>query len=118
MIFVLFFINYINCYSEMSAKTKKEAPQKDKKTKKITFKDKGCQTTRGNKIQIEVEDLTSEGTFYQVNYQLIQELSGKIIQLTKLKMILKSDLSENFQLSIDFRIIINIDFLRGNFKRG
>lgn len=46
----------------MSEKTKKEAPKKDKKIKKIIFKDKACQTARGNKIKIEVEDLTSEGT--------------------------------------------------------
>ncbi|XP_053988010.1 geminin isoform X2 [Hylaeus anthracinus] len=31
------------------------------KRKKITLKDKGVQTARGNKIKIEVEDLTSEG---------------------------------------------------------
>ncbi|XP_076627595.1 geminin DNA replication inhibitor isoform X1 [Colletes latitarsis] len=34
--------------------------QDDSKRKKITFRDKGVQTARGDKIKIEVEDLTSE----------------------------------------------------------
>lgn len=43
----------------------KEKPKIDEKPKrkKIVLKDKAVQTTRGGKIKIEVEDLTSEGIF-------------------------------------------------------
>lgn len=43
--------------------TKKEVPKKDnKKTQKLTHKDKVWQAPRGSgKIKIEVDDLTSEG---------------------------------------------------------
>lgn len=37
-----------------------EKPKHDPKRKKVTFKDRGVQTARGNKIKIEVQDLTSE----------------------------------------------------------
>ncbi|CAG5089550.1 Protein of unknown function [Cotesia congregata] len=59
--------------NEMSEKTKKEAPKKDKKIKKIIFKDKACQTARGNKIKIEVEDLTSEAGPSEDYWQVLAE---------------------------------------------
>ncbi|XP_057320868.1 geminin [Microplitis mediator] len=94
---------------EMSAKTKKEAPQKDKKTKKLTFKDKACQTTRGNKIQIEVEDLTSEAGPSENYWEVLaerrrialddaleenQELTQRIAKLEEEKKIYKEMLDE------------------------
>lgn len=42
--------------SEVTEKPKNDMP----KRKKITYKDKAVQTARGEKIKIEVEDLTSE----------------------------------------------------------
>ncbi|CAD6230966.1 GSCOCG00006900001-RA-CDS [Cotesia congregata] len=66
-------IKFNNSFSEMSEKTKKEAPKKDKKIKKIIFKDKACQTARGNKIKIEVEDLTSEAGPSEDYWQVLAE---------------------------------------------
>ncbi|XP_076654650.1 geminin DNA replication inhibitor isoform X2 [Halictus rubicundus] len=45
-----------------------EKPKHDTtKRKKVTLKDKAVQTARGDKILIEVEDLTSEGTIRDIN---------------------------------------------------
>lgn len=52
------YLNYILFFSEVNEKSKNDEKPK---RKKVTLKDKAVQTARGEKIKIEVEDLTSEG---------------------------------------------------------
>ncbi|XP_043281853.1 geminin [Venturia canescens] len=54
---------------EMADKTKTET----QKRKKVAFRDKGVQTTRGEKIKIEVEDLTSDAGPSEQYWEVLAE---------------------------------------------
>lgn len=54
---------------EMGDKTKTEMQRR----KKITFKDRGCQTGNGEKITIELEDLTSEAGPSEQYWEVLAE---------------------------------------------
>ncbi|XP_011311984.1 geminin [Fopius arisanus] len=73
---------------EMSAKPKGDS---GKKLKKSTHKDKACQTARGDKIKIEVEDLTSEAGPSENYWQVLAE---------RRRIALDDALEENKELSV------------------
>lgn len=59
---------------EMSEKTNIETSKKDKKIKsKVKYQDKACQTPRGGKIQIEIEDLTCDAGPSENYWQVLAE---------------------------------------------
>ncbi|XP_076673937.1 geminin DNA replication inhibitor isoform X1 [Andrena cerasifolii] len=72
--------------AEVTEKPKHDAP----KRKKITFKDKGVQTARGEKIKIEVEDLTSEAGPSENYWEVLAE---------RRRIALQDALEENKELS-------------------
>ncbi|XP_034946267.1 uncharacterized protein geminin [Chelonus insularis] len=106
---------------EMSEKMKSEVLKKDNKKTvkkntvivqkdKITCKDKACQTARGEKIMIEIEDLTSEAGPSENYWQVLAErrrialddaleenrdLSEKVIKLEEENRIYREMLDES-----------------------
>ncbi|XP_015435924.1 PREDICTED: geminin isoform X1 [Dufourea novaeangliae] len=71
---------------EVTEKSKHDAP----KRKKITLRDKGVQTARGDKIKIEVEDLTSEAGPSENYWEVLAE---------RRRIALNDALEENKELS-------------------
>ena len=72
----------------MGDKTKNETQKSQKK--KSAFKDKACQTARGDKIKIEVEDLTSEAGPSENYWEILAE---------RRRIALDDALEENKELS-------------------